>query len=209
MSAVYDPIGLVAPYTVIARLLLKDIWRLSGQQWDNNLPDDVGEKFLEWAAEVPKLSEITIPRAYFRGTIENVELHVFGDSYQDVFSAVAFLRARVDSNQGTETQLAFVFGEARVAPMKALTIPKLELQAALLAARLKDEIQQALTVPVERTFMWTDSTTVLQWLHSIDKKPVFVANRVAEILELTNGTTCQQPTTRQTRARAACRRTPC
>ena len=61
----------------------------------------------------------------------------------------------------------------------------MELQAALLAARLKDEVQQALTVPVERTFMWTDSTTVLQCLHSIDKKPVFVANRVAEVLELT------------------------
>ena len=91
----------------------------------------------------------------------------------------------MDSNEGTETQLAFVFGKARVAPMKALTIPKVELQAAVLAARLKNEIQQALTVPVERTFMWTDSTTALQWLHSIDKKPVFVANRVTEILELT------------------------
>ena len=103
--------------------------------------------------------------------MENVELHVFGDSSQDVFSAVAFLRARMDRNEGTETQLAFVFGKARVAPMKALTIPKLELQAAILAARLKDEIQEALTVSVERTFMWTDSTTVLQWLHSIDKNP--------------------------------------
>ena len=117
--------------------------------------------------------------------MESVELHVFEDSSLDVFSAVVFLRARVDSNEGTETQLAFVFEKARVAPMKALTIPKLELQAALLAARLKDEIQQALRVPVERTFMWTDSSTVLQWLHSINKKPLFVANRVAEILELT------------------------
>ena len=185
VSAVYNPIGLVAPYTVTARLLLKDIWRLSGQQCDNNLPDDFSEKFLEWAAELPKLSEITMPRSYFRGIMESVELHVFGDSSQDVFSAVAFLRAIVDSNEGTETQLAFVFGKARVAPMKALTIPKLELQAALLAARLKNEIQQALSVPVERTFMWTDSTTVLQRLHSIDKNPVFVANRVNEIFELT------------------------
>ena len=151
--------------------MLKDIWRLSGQQWDNNLPEDVSEKILEWAAELPKLSEITIPRCYFRGIIESVELHVFGDSSQDVFSAVAFLRARVDSNEGTETQLAFVFGKALVAPMKALTIPKLELQAALLAARLKDEIQQALTVPVERTFMWTDSTTVLNGSIPLTRNP--------------------------------------
>ena len=117
--------------------------------------------------------------------MESVELHVFGDSSQNVFFAVAFLRSRVDSNEGTENQLAFVFGKARVAPMKALTIPRLKLQAALLAARLRDENRQALTVPVERTFMRTDSPTVLQWLHSIDKKPVFVAKRVAEILALT------------------------
>ena len=91
----------------------------------------------------------------------------------------------MSSNERTETQLAFIFGKARVALLKALTISKLELQVALLNARLKDEIQQALTVPVERTFTWTDSTTVLQWFHSYDKKPVFVANRVAEVLELT------------------------
>ena len=151
----------------------------------NNLPDNVCKKFLEWAEELPNLSEITISRCYFHGTMESVWLHVFRDSSQDVFSAVALLRARVSSNERTETQVAFVFGKARVAPLKALTIPNLELQAALLAARLKPEIQQALTVPVERTFMWTDSTTVLQWLHSIYKKPVFVANRIAEILELT------------------------
>ena len=68
--------------------------------------------------------------------------------------------------------------------MKALTIPKLELQASLLAARLRKEVQKALTLDISKTFMWTDSTTVLQWLHSIEKQPVFVANRVAEILEL-------------------------
>ena len=185
VSAVYDPIGLVAPYTVTARLLLKDIWRLSGQQWDNNVSDNIREQFLDWAQELPTLSEITIPRSYFRGNIENIELHMFGDSSQDVFSAVAFLRARVNDNENTNPELAFVFRKARVAPMKTVTIPKLELQAALVAARLRNEIQKALTISVKRTFMWTDSTTVLQWLHSIDKKPVFVANRVSEILELT------------------------
>ena len=59
--------------------------------------------------------------------MECVELHVFGDSSEDVFSAVAFLRARVSLNERTETQLTFVFGKARVAPLKSLTITKLEL----------------------------------------------------------------------------------
>ena len=67
--------------------------------------------------------------------------------------------------------------------MKALSIPKLELQAALLATRLKDDILTALTVSINHAYMWTDSTTVLQWLNSTEKLPVFVANRVGEILE--------------------------
>ena len=84
---------------------------------------------------------------------------MFGDSSQDVFRAVAFLRGKGIS----PTELAFVFGKARVAPIKALTIPKLELQVALLSARLRNEVQRALTLQIEKTFMWTDSTTVLQW----------------------------------------------
>ena len=91
-----------------------------------------------------------------------VELHMFGDSSQDVFSAAALLRAKVSSSEDTRTEVAFVIGKARVAPMKALTIPKLELQAALLAARLREKVQKALTLKVERTFMWTDCNSVLQ-----------------------------------------------
>ena len=109
---------------------------------------------------------------------------MFGDSSQEVFSAVAFLRGKVTNDNCTSTKLAFVFGKAKVAPMKALTIPKLELQASLLAARLRRDIQNALTIKIDKIFMWTDSTTVLHWLQSLEKQPVFVTNRVAEILEL-------------------------
>ena len=70
--------------------------------------------------------------------------------------------------------------------MKDITIPKLELQAALMAARLKQDICPAITVHVNNDFMWTDSTTVLQWLNSTSKQPMFVANRVCEILEHTS-----------------------
>ena len=186
VSAVYDPIGLVAPYTVKARLLLKDIWRLNGQPRDDELPSDLVTKFVEWSKELPTLSDITFPGAYFVGEIEALELHLFGENSQDVFSAVAFLRAKVTAkDSGSTTEIDFVFGKARVAPMKALTIPKLELQASLLASRLRKEVQRALTSKVDKVFMWTDSTTVLQWIHLIETQQVFVANRVAEILELT------------------------
>ena len=185
VSKVFDPIGLVAPFTVGARLLLKDIWRVSGQHWDGELSKDTVERFLEWSVELPKLDEITIPRSYFSEKFEHLELHMFGDSSQEVFSAVAFLRAQVNTLNGPKTELAFLLGKARVAPMKVMTIPKLELQAALLASRLKQDICLALTLHVNKVFMLTHSTPVLQWLNSTSKQPIFVANRVCEILEHT------------------------
>ena len=77
VSAVYDPIGLVAPYTVQARLLLKDIWRLSGQQGDDDLPDEIVTKFIEWSEELTTLGEIEIPRSYFEGCGINGASHVW------------------------------------------------------------------------------------------------------------------------------------
>ena len=190
MSKVFDPIGLVAPFNVGAQLLLKDIWLVSGQHWDEELPKDTDERFLEWSAELPKLAKITITRSYFSGNFEYLEQHMFGDSSQEVFSAVAFLRAQVNTSSGPKTELAFVLGKARVSPMKVMTIPKLVLQAVLLASRLKRDICRALTVHVNQVFMWTDRTTVLQWLNSTSKHPIFFANRVCEILEQTSVDEC-------------------
>ena len=184
VSSVFDPIGLVAPYTVRARLLLKNIWRLSGQQWDDPLPNELCRRFTEWQSGLPVLGQFKIPRCYFDFPVDEVELNMFGDSSLDVFCSVVFLRAQ--KNADFKCQLAFVFGKARVAPMKMLSIPKSELQAALLASRLKDDIEKALTLSISKVFMWTDSTTVLQWLNSTSKQPWFVATRVAEILESTS-----------------------
>ena len=158
-----------------------------GQSWDDELPKDTVDRFFAWCIELPRLAEITIPRSYFSGPFQHLELHMFGDSSQDVFSAVGFLRAQVSCTSGEIiTELAFVLGKARVALMKVMTVPKLELQANLLAAILKREICRALTVTVHKVFMWTDSSIVLQWVNSTNKHPIFLANRVSEILENTS-----------------------
>ena len=64
VSKIFDAIGLVAPFTVGARLVLKGIWRVSGQQWDEELPKDTVERFVNWTVELPKLTNITTPRSY-------------------------------------------------------------------------------------------------------------------------------------------------
>ena len=148
------------------------------------MPEDIRSQFLEWHSGLPLLGQLTIPRCYFTEPVDQTELHMFGDSSQDVFCAVGFL-LMLQSNSH-KTQTSFIFGKARVAPMKALSKPKLKLQAALPATRLKYDILKALTVNINQVYMWTDKTTVLQWLNSGDKLSVFVANRVGEILESTS-----------------------
>ena len=91
---------------------------------------------------------------------------------------VAYLRAEDDDG----VELSFVIGKCRIAPMKQQTIPKLELQAALYSVRLRQLISADHDIQFQTVTHWTDSITVLQWLHSAHKRPqVFVANRVGEI----------------------------
>ena len=89
--------------------------------------------------------------------------------------------------------------------MKVMTVPKLELQAALLTARLTRENTQALTVTVNQVFMWTDSTTVLQWFNSNEKQRIFSANRVCEVLEYTRVDQWNQVATKDNPADAGTR----
>ena len=124
------------------------------------------------------------------GNFEKLELSIIGDSKQKIFSAVSFLQDRVTISSGPQTELSFVMCKARVAPMKVTTVPKLQLQTALPAARLKQDICRALTVKFNRVFMRTGSTTVLEWLNSTSKYPIFIANCVSEILEHTSVNEC-------------------
>ena len=94
VSSGFDPIVLVAPYIVNAHLLLKDIWRLSGEQWDDPLPNELCRRFTEWHSGLPVLGQLKIPRCYFDFPVDKVELHMIGDIKMDVFCSVAFLRAQ-------------------------------------------------------------------------------------------------------------------
>ena len=139
------------------------------------------------SGELPKLENIKITRTYFTGPFGNVELQMFGYSFQDILSDVAFLRAWVTSPPGEiKTELAFVMGKARVTPKNLMTVLELELQAALLAARPKKEIIWVLSVTVSQVCLWTGSNTFLQWIKSNDKQLTFIARRVCKTLVYTS-----------------------
>ena len=109
---------------------------------------------------------------------------MFADASEDTMCAVAYLRSKP---QEYSADFAFVIGKCRDAPMRHLSIPRLELQAAVMAVRLKEHLVTEHETKIHSCNFWTDSTTVLQWIHSSHRKQqLFVANRVAEILDTTN-----------------------
>ena len=141
-------------------------------------------EFLRWKEQLPIVAETSIARRYFYRARDKIEHHVFTDASEDTMCAVAYLRSQPKEYSA---DLAFVIGKCRVAPMRHLSMPRLELQAAVMAVRLKEQIVKEHEMKISSCSFWSDSTTVLQWIHSSHRKQqVFVANRVAEILDTTD-----------------------
>lgn len=108
------------------------------------------------------------------------ELHVFCDASEVAFGAVCYLK----TNCGEKKHSSIIFAKSRVAPIKTLSIPRLELQAAVLGTRIAKTVQNELRLPVGKCCYWTDSEIVLRWLNtSHHRYSSFVSNRVTEILE--------------------------
>ena len=179
VSSVFDPLGILAPFTITARILLKETWQANGQKWDEPLTAEQKESFTIWVEDMKVIREIELPRLYMP-EMDELELHIFGDASLDAICAVAYLRGVINK----EVHVQFIIGKCRVAPAKQTTIPKLELQASLIASRLRCIVVEQLEFSFTRCVLWTDSSCVLQWINTSTKKhPIFVANRVAEILD--------------------------
>lgn len=187
IMSVYDPFGFLCEFMLPVKILLQELWRI-GIQWDDVVPETIDKKWQTWLRDVPSLSRIRIPRCYSPHMLSAtyIELHVFADASEEAFSAVAYWRIQ----HGSDYDVSFIAGKTRCAPLKILSIPRLELQAAVLAVRLTNTIVNSHRTDVNRTVMWSDSQTVLHWIRSEQRryKP-FVAHRVAEITDVV-GSAC-------------------
>ena len=130
------------------------------------------------------MAETSIDRRYFNREGDKNELHVLADASEDPMWAVAYLNSQPKENSA---DLAFVIGKCRVTPMRHLSITRLEMRAAVMAVRLKEQIVKEHEMKINKCCFWSHSTTVLQWIHSSNRnQQVFVVNRVAETLDTTD-----------------------
>lgn len=148
------------------------------------LPEGLKVIWNNWRQELENVSHVHVPRFYFGNGLPDVlELHVFVDASEDAFGAVSYWRyITADEKIG----VSFVSAKSKCAPMKTMTIPRLELQAAVLGTRLMCTILHEHSMKVARCIFWSDSTTVINWIGSESRryKP-FVAHRITEILDST------------------------
>ncbi|XP_055615247.1 uncharacterized protein LOC129761547 [Toxorhynchites rutilus septentrionalis] len=185
LMMVFDPLGLIAHVLMFLKVLLQEIWR-TPVGWDDPIEDAQYDKWLSWLAVFPHIATIEIPRCYRTltptgaGTV--VQMHTFVDASESGFAAVVYLRFE---NHDT-VECALVSAKTRVAPLKFLSIPRSELQAAVIGVRLADTISKSLSIAVSRRIFWSDSKDVLCWLRSDHRRySQFVAFRVSKILETT------------------------
>ncbi|XP_076656372.1 uncharacterized protein LOC143361016 [Halictus rubicundus] len=186
IMSIFDPLGFLAPFTIKSKILLQNVWR-SGITWDENLRIAEMGKWKEWTSELQSLGELTIPRCYVaRCHVTTTELHVFCDASELAYAAVAYWKFTYSNGRST---VAFICSKSRVTPLKPTSIPRLELQAALLASRLGRTIETEHEFKISRRIFWTDSNTVLSWIQADPRSfKTFVSNRLAEIDELTTTT---------------------
>ncbi|XP_046869388.1 uncharacterized protein LOC124462036 [Drosophila willistoni] len=184
LMSMYDPLGFISCFTIELKILLQEFWR-SGIGWDTGLPDALLPKWIRWKRILTTIAGLTIPRCYFNSSdqIHDVQLHTFVDASELAYAAVCYLRIR----QGERTYLSFVASKAKVAPLSPLSIPRMELQAAVIGAKLSNRIQRNPSLSINSSCYWSDSKTVLKWLRMDPRKfQQFVMHRVGEILEFTN-----------------------
>ena len=141
-------------------------------------------RWTSWLEELPKLEQFALERCLKQSDcagIVSYQLHHFSDASEVAYGAVSYLRL-VDS-QG-KIRCSFLMGKSRLAPLKSLTIPRMELSAAVLSTRLDAMMRQELDIAIHNSFFWTDSTCVLRHLANDDRRyKIFVANQVAAIRE--------------------------
>ena len=179
----YDPLGLLAPLLVRAKMMLKSLWR-SGKGWDQAVTEEVQTQWRRWLHELRELGSFSVPRSYGLTTGRPYQIHIFCDASKEAYAAVAYIRTE-DQEQIVST--ALLISKSRLSPSQQMTIPRLELTAAVIGARLLAYVKEQLTEPPQSCFLWTDSMVALSWIRSdAGRWGVYARNRIREIQELTD-----------------------
>ena len=183
-AKLFDPVGWFGPIVIKFKILLQKLWT-RGVDWDEQLTQDLLEEWIAIKADLHHLHDFYLPRCILPpNAVNSIQFHLFTDASELAYAAVLYARF-VDSMGFIAVIVA---GKNRVAPIKTVSLPRLELCAAHLGTKLLTKIRsifQFTKYTNVETTAWTDSTIVLQWLAQLPRTwTTFVANRVSEIQQV-------------------------
>ncbi|CAG9137619.1 unnamed protein product [Plutella xylostella] len=184
IAKTFDPLGWIAPCIIVLKIFMQKLW-LAGLTWDNELTEELKKEWLTYLDNFIHMEPIQLPRwMEISESTTTIELHGFSDASMHAMGAVVYCRV-VDSTGAIK--ITMIAAKSKVAPVKTISMPRLELCGAVLLSKLLYDTKTSLKIKDNCVFAWTDSTIVLAWLR---KNPnswtTFVANRTTEILNVTN-----------------------
>jgi hypothetical protein len=186
LMKIYDPLGFLIPFRMRGFIIMQKVWR-AGTDWKQKPPKELADEFREWLREFATVAKLEIPRCYAaEWKLKDCELslHILVDASTEACCAVGYLRIK----KGNDVRVRFIMAKGRVSPVKYMSVPKLEITACLIGARL---LRTIMKWHRRLTFVdykcWTDSLTCFRWIRSphLPKTP-FTAPRVAEIQDITS-----------------------
>jgi len=180
IARIFDPLGMLSPTIFYAKTIMQRLW-IAQIDWDSKLPADISEEWCNFYHSLSWLREIRIPRYIGCSTGCSYLLCGFCDASEKGYAAVVYLRATDPSGI---TDVFLLGAKTKLAPMKPITIPRLELSGAVLLAlwlaRLKRILECQLSL--SDVFAWSDSSIVLSWLNNPHTSfKTFVSNRIFQI----------------------------
>ena len=181
ISQLYDPLGLIASFLIRIKVLLQKSWQ-TGQNWDQLITDTIFHcEIKRWIQELETLRIVSFPRQHPFFPSDRVELHIFCIASM---SAVAVVASYVFLSDEHSSRSSFIIGKARVSPLTQQTIPRLELQAAVYAIRMRRTIFNETTFNTVDVHHWSYSSSVLHWISNThERHKILIAYRLSEILD--------------------------
>lgn len=188
IAQIFDPIGILAPTTILAKILMQEIWK-QNIDWDSLVPKDSFINWHKFIQQLPSLKDIHIPRYYFTDIPDQIVLLGFCDASHKAYGACLYLRATYPNKQ---TSCTLVTAKSKVTPIKKQqSIPRLELCGSLLLAQLAHRFIDSTKnkINICQMYLFTDSLIVLHWIkapykHKLD---TYVTHRLMKVIELTKG----------------------
>ncbi len=187
ISSIYDPDGTGSAFLLEGRKILQEVTSDKELGWYDKVPESFVTRWSKWREELLLLTDLEMPRCFKPvgfGTIVCTSLHTFSDASERGYGKCSYLR---QVNKDGEIHVSLVMAKSRVAPLnKMITIPRLELSAAMLGAKIHAMLKEELRIEGLHGQFWVDSKIVLGYILNETKRfKTYVANRVQKITSLT------------------------